>query len=137
MCGRRMRAPGGGQANAVLVGGGLVVFVAARAFGQGAVIWVFISEIFPNRSRGRGQSLGSLTHWVFAAIVTYGFPVVAGIGAGVAFLIFAILMVGQFIWVLRVMPETKGVPLEEMEKELGLIGSDAGDLAPSSGAAGH
>ena len=57
---------------------GLMVFIAAHAFGQGAVIWVFISEIFPNRIRGRGQSLGSLTHWVFAAITSFAFPPIVG-----------------------------------------------------------
>ncbi len=67
--------------SSVLVLGGLVVFIAAHAFGQGSVIWVFISEIFPNRIRGRGQSLGSLTHWVFAAVVSAIFPAIA-VGAG-------------------------------------------------------
>lgn len=105
-----------------LVLGGLMVFIAAHAFGQGAVIWVFISEIFPNRIRGRGQSLGSLTHWVFAWLTSTLFPpVIALLGGGVAFGIFAVCMVAQLIWVLKVMPETKGVPLEEMEHRLGLV----------------
>ena len=100
---------------------GLAVFIAAHAFGQGSVIWVFISEIFPNRIRGRGQSLGSLTHWVFAAITSWAFPPIVGaLGGGVAFSIFFVCMVGQLLWVLKVMPETKGVPLEEMERRLGL-----------------
>jgi MFS transporter, SP family, xylose:H+ symportor len=107
--------------SSVLVLVGLLVFIAAHAFGQGAVIWVFISEIFPNRIRGRGQSLGSLTHWVFAAITSWAFPpVIAALGGGWAFSIFFVCMVGQLIWVLKVMPETKGVPLEEMEEQLGL-----------------
>jgi MFS transporter, SP family, xylose:H+ symportor len=107
--------------SAVLVLVGLMVFIAAHAFGQGSVIWVFISEIFPNRIRGRGQSLGSLTHWVFAAITSFAFPPIIGaFGAGVAFSIFFVAMIGQLVWVLRVMPETKGVPLEEMEAKLGL-----------------
>jgi sugar porter (SP) family MFS transporter len=111
--------------SSVLVLGGLVVFIAAHAFGQGSVIWVFISEIFPNRIRGRGQSLGSLTHWVFAALTSYAFPPIVGaLGGGVGFSIFAIFMVGQLIWVLKVMPETKGVPLEEMEYQLGLVHDD-------------
>jgi MFS transporter, SP family, xylose:H+ symportor len=111
--------------SAVLVLAGLLVFIAAHAFGQGSVIWVFISEIFPNRIRGRGQSLGSLTHWVFAALTSYAFPpIVAALGGGVGFSIFAIFMVGQLIWVLKVMPETKGVPLEEMEYQLGLVHDD-------------
>ncbi len=107
--------------SSVLVLAGLLVFIAAHAFGQGAVIWVFISEIFPNRIRGRGQSLGSLTHWVFAAITSWAFPpVIAALGGGWAFSIFFVCMIGQLIWVLKVMPETKGVPLEEMEEQLGL-----------------
>ena len=72
--------------SSILVLGGLVVFIAAHAFGQGSVIWVFISEIFPNRIRGRGQSLGSLTHWVFAAVVSAIFPAIAAaLGGGMAF----------------------------------------------------
>lgn len=107
--------------SSVLVLLGLMVFIAAHAFGQGSVIWVFISEIFPNRIRGRGQSLGSLTHWVFAAITSFAFPPIIGaLGGGVAFLIFFVAMIGQLIWVLKVMPETKGVPLEEMEAKLGV-----------------
>jgi sugar porter (SP) family MFS transporter len=105
---------------------GLLVFIAAHAFGQGAVIWVFISEIFPNRIRGRGQSLGSLTHWVFAAITSWAFPpVIAALGGGWAFSIFFVCMIGQLVWVLKVMPETKGVPLEEMEEKLGLVHNPA------------
>ena len=112
--------------SSVLVLVGLAVFIAAHAFGQGSVIWVFISEIFPNRIRGRGQSLGSLTHWVFAAITSWAFPPIVGaLGGGVAFSIFFVCMVGQLLWVLKVMPETKGVPLEEMERRLGLAGDRA------------
>ena len=100
---------------------GLLVFIAAHAFGQGSVIWVFISEIFPTRVRGLGQSLGSLTHWVFAAITTYAFPPIIGVwGGGWAFSIFLVCMFGQLVWVLTKMPETKGIPLEEMEDKLGL-----------------
>jgi SP family xylose:H+ symportor-like MFS transporter len=119
--------------SAGLVLAGLLVFIAAHAFGQGSVIWVFISEIFPNRIRGRGQSLGSLTHWVFAALTSYAFPPLVGaLGGGVGFSIFAIFMVGQLVWVLKVMPETKGVPLEEMEYELGLVhDSPAGGHGPA------
>ena len=99
----------------------LMVFIASHAFGQGSVIWVFISEIFPNPIRGRGQSFGSLTHWVFAWIASTFFPgVIGAFGGGIAFGIFALFMLGQLIWVLKVMPETKGVPLEEMEERLGL-----------------
>ena len=113
----------------VLVLGGLSVFIAAHAFGQGSVIWVFISEIFPNRIRGRGQSLGSLTHWVFAAVVSAAFPAIAGaLGGGMAFSLFFLFMVAQLVWVLRVMPETRGVPLEEMERRLG-VELGAGDVS--------
>ncbi len=107
--------------SSVLVLVGLLFFIAAHAFGQGSVIWVFISEIFPNKVRGLGQSFGSLTHWVFAAITTFAFPTVIGNwGGGFAFLIFFVCMCGQLFWVLKMMPETKGVPLEEMESKLGL-----------------
>ena len=107
--------------SSLLVLVGLLFFIAAHAFGQGSVIWVFISEIFPNKVRGTGQSFGSLTHWVFAAVTTYAFPTIIGkLGGGFAFLIFFVCMCGQLFWVLKMMPETKGVPLEEMESKLGL-----------------
>ncbi|MFT4295047.1 MAG: sugar porter family MFS transporter [Micropruina sp.] len=123
--------------SSVLVLVGLLVFIAAHAFGQGSVIWVFISEIFPNRIRGRGQSFGSLTHWVFAWLTSTFFPpVIGGLGGGVAFAVFAIFMLGQLIWVLRVMPETKGVPLEEMEAKLGLT-HDPNDSGDPLAAKGH
>ncbi len=119
--------------SSVLVLAGLMVFIAAHAFGQGSVIWVFISEIFPNRIRGRGQSLGSLTHWVFAAITSFAFPPIIGaFGGGVAFSIFFIAMIGQLGWVLKVMPETKGVPLEEVEARLGLM-NEPGDPFAATG----
>jgi len=123
--------------SSILVLGGLVVFIAAHAFGQGSVIWVFISEIFPNRIRGRGQSLGSLTHWVFAAVVSTIFPAIAGaLGGGMAFSLFFLCMVGQLIWVLKVMPETRGVPLEEMERALGIELSEE-DVTGSQGPRAH
>ena len=123
--------------SSVLVLVGLLVFIAAHAFGQGSVIWVFISEIFPNRIRGRGQSLGSLTHWVFAWLTSTFFPpVITALGGGTAFAIFFVFMVGQLIWVLRVMPETKGVPLEEMEAKLGLT-HDPADSGDPLAARGH
>jgi SP family xylose:H+ symportor-like MFS transporter len=95
-------------------------FIAAHAFGQGAVIWVFISEIFPNRVRARGQALGSFTHWFMAALISWTFPVIAGASGGHAFAFYAAMMVLQLLWVLKVMPETKGVPLEEIQKRLGI-----------------
>lgn len=104
-----------------LVLASLLLFIAAHAFGQGSVIWVFISEIFPNRVRARGQALGSFTHWFAAAIITWTFPWIAGgLGPGMAFAVFFVCMIGQLVWVLKSMPETKGVPLEEMEEQLSL-----------------
>ena len=124
--------------SSVLVLIGLVVFIAAHAFGQGSVIWVFISEIFPNSIRGRGQSFGSLTHWVFAAVVSYAFPgIAAALGGGMAFTLFFVCMVGQLIWVLRVMPETRGVPLEEMEAALGIELSEDDVSSSGSGPRPH
>ncbi|MDK8318491.1 sugar porter family MFS transporter [Actinobaculum massiliense] len=100
---------------------GLLAFIAAHAFGQGPVIWVFISEIFPNRVRGRGQSFGSTTHWAFAALTSFAFPsMLSMFGGGVSFLFFFLCMCGQLFWVLKIMPETKGIPLEEMASTLGL-----------------
>ncbi len=96
----------------------LIVFIASHAFGQGAVIWVFISEIFPNRIRARGQALGSFTHWFMAALISLTFPMIADISGGHAFAFYMLCMIGQLLWVLLVMPETKGVPLEEIQKKL-------------------
>jgi len=96
-------------------------FIAAHAVGQGAVIWVFISEIFPNRQRAEGQALGSFTHWMFAALLTTFFPkMVAAFAPGWVFLFFCAMMVLQLIWVKTMVPETKGVPLEQMQKRLGM-----------------
>jgi MFS transporter, SP family, xylose:H+ symportor len=98
----------------------LLVFIASHAFGQGAVIWVFISEIFPNRVRARGQALGSFTHWFMAAAISWTFPIIAARSGGHTFAFYCAMTVLQLLWVLRVMPETKGVPLEEIQKELGI-----------------
>jgi len=98
----------------------LLVFIASHAFGQGAVIWVFLSEIFPNRIRARGQALGSFTHWFMAAAISWTFPMFAEASGGYTFAFYAVMMVLQLIWVLRVMPETKGVPLEDIQKRLGI-----------------
>jgi SP family arabinose:H+ symporter-like MFS transporter len=96
-------------------------FIAAHAVGQGAVIWVFISEIFPNRHRAEGQTLGSSTHWIFAALLTTFFPkIVSAFPPGYVFAFFAGMMVLQLIWVKFMVPETKGVPLEEMQRKLGI-----------------
>ena len=98
----------------------LIVFIAAHGFGQGAVIWVFISEIFPNKVRARGQALGSFTHWFMAALISWTFPVFAEISGGFIFTFYAFCMVLQLLWVLFKMPETKGIPLEELQKKLNL-----------------
>lgn len=97
----------------------LFMFIASHAIGQGTVIWVFISEIFPNHIRGFGQSFGSSVHWVLAAVVPSLVPVLfATIGPGVVFMFFAIMMVFQLLFVAFMMPETKGVSLEELSKKL-------------------
>ncbi len=99
----------------------IFAFIAAHAVGQGAVIWVFIAEIFPNQYRAAGQSLGSFTHWIFAALLTTFFPkMVSAFPAGYVFLFFCLMMVAQLIWVHLMVPETKGVPLEEIERRLGV-----------------
>jgi sugar porter (SP) family MFS transporter len=99
----------------------IFAFIAAHAVGQGTVIWVFISEIFPNRHRAEGQALGSFTHWIFAALLTTFFPgMVTAFAPGVVFLFFCGMMALQLLWVITMVPETKGVPLEEIQKKLGL-----------------
>jgi MFS transporter, SP family, arabinose:H+ symporter len=99
----------------------IFAFIAAHAVGQGAVIWVFISEIFPNRHRAQGQTLGSSTHWVFAALLTSFFPKMVTVFApGYVFLFFCGMMILELIWVKTMVPETKGVPLELMQKKLGV-----------------
>jgi SP family arabinose:H+ symporter-like MFS transporter len=98
----------------------IFAFIASHAVGQGAVIWVFISEIFPNRVRARGQALGSFTHWVMAAAISWTFPMIAAAAGWMAFGFYALCMVGQLIWVLMVMPETKGISLERIQEELGI-----------------
>jgi len=99
----------------------IFAFIAAHAIGQGAVIWVFISEIFPNRHRAEGQALGSFTHWIFAALLTTFFPrMVSSFPPGYVFSFFAGMMVLQLIWVKTMVPETKNVPLEQIQRQLGI-----------------
>jgi SP family arabinose:H+ symporter-like MFS transporter len=99
----------------------IFAFIAAHAIGQGTVIWVLISEIFPNRHRAEGQALGSFTHWIFAALLTTFFPkMVTAFAPGYVFLFFCGMMVLQLVWVKLMVPETKGVPLEEMQRKLGI-----------------
>jgi sugar porter (SP) family MFS transporter len=99
----------------------IFAFVASHSIGQGAVIWVFISEIFPNRHRAEGQSVGCGTHWIFAALLTTFFPkVVSAFPIGYVFSFFAGRMVLQLIWVMTMVPETKGASLEQIQREMGI-----------------
>ncbi len=116
------------QASDLAGSGGTVVmlcifaFIAAHAIGQGAVIWVFISEIFPNRTRAAGQALGCFTHWIFAALLTAVFPwMISAFAPGYVFLLFCGMMVLQLLWVKLMVPETKGVPLEQIQNQLGMV----------------
>lgn len=97
----------------------LFLFIASHAIGQGTVVWVYISEVFPDQLRASGQSFGTSTHWVLAAIIPSMVPLMfAKIGAGVVFSFFAFMMVLQLLFVIFIMVETKGIPLEELEKKL-------------------
>ena len=93
---------------------GLLGFIAAFAMSQGAVIWVFISEVFPSAVRGKGQALGSTTHWVMAAAITWAFPVFAASVGGWVFAFFGAMMLLQLVWTWKFMPETNGIALEDM-----------------------
>ena len=109
----------GAAKGSMMVPGLLFAFIAAHAIGQGAVIWVFISEIFPNQIRSWGNSLGSSTHWVFAALIAGNFPWFASkFGQATSFAIFAFMMLFQLLFVWKMMPETKGVSLEDLEKKM-------------------
>jgi len=104
-----------------IVPGCIFAFIAAHAIGQGAVIWVLISEIFPDKFRAKGQSLGSFTHWIFAALLTTFFPkMVTAFPPGYVFLFFCFMMVLQLVWVKLMVPETKGRSLEEIQHDLGI-----------------
>ena len=97
----------------------LFVFIASHAIGQGAVIWVFISEIYPNHLRSAGQSFGTSTHWILAAIIPSLVPVLfTSIGAGAVFAVFAFMMVLQLAFVYFLMPETKGISLEQLSQQI-------------------
>jgi len=101
-----------------LVLASLIGYIAFFAFSQGAVIWVYLSEIFPNRVRARGQALGSFTHWFWAAVVSWTFPMIAEVSGSLAFAFFAVMMLLQFVLVLLFLPETRGVSLEEIQRTL-------------------
>ena len=96
----------------------LIGFIAFFAFSQGAVIWVYLSEVFPNRVRAKGQSLGSFSHWIMNALISWTFPLMAATSGGYPFAFFSAMMVVQFFVVLAFYPETKGISLEEMQKKL-------------------
>ncbi len=98
----------------------LVGYIAFFAFSQGAVIWVYIGEVFPNRVRAKGQSLGSFSHWMMNGIITLIFPEMAARSGGYPFVFFAAMMVAQFVVVLLFYPETKGLSLEQLQKRLGI-----------------
>ncbi len=97
----------------------LMAYIGFFAISQGAVIWVYIAEVFPNRVRAKGQSLGSSSHWIANAIISLSFPVLAARFGGGPFALFACMMVLQFIVVLAIYPETKGVTLEQLQQKLG------------------
>ena len=102
----------------------LIGFIAFFAFSQGAVIWVFISEIFPNSVRSQGGSLGSFTHWIMAAIISWTFPVIvegSPNGGFYSFVFYSFMMFLSLIFIWRVMPETKGRTLEQIQKDLGIL----------------
>jgi SP family arabinose:H+ symporter-like MFS transporter len=98
----------------------LVAYIAFFAISQGAVIWVYIGEVFPNRVRAKGQALGSSAHWVMNALIAYTFPQVAKSSGGAPFLLFGVMMAVQFVVVLLFYPETKGVSLEQLQHKLGI-----------------
>lgn len=98
----------------------LIGYIACFAFSQGAVIWVFISEVFPTQVRAKGQSLGTFTHWAMNALISWTFPIIAAHSRGAPFVFFAAMMLVQLVVVLAVYPETKGVTLEQMEQKLGI-----------------
>jgi sugar porter (SP) family MFS transporter len=105
----------------------LLLFIASHAIGQGAVIWVFISEIFPNKARALGQSFGASVHWIFAGLITLFTPVFLDAENGILkddpwmiFTFFGGMMILQLLWVLTKFPETKGVSLEEIQRQLGI-----------------
>jgi MFS transporter, SP family, arabinose:H+ symporter len=98
----------------------LVGYIAFFSFSQGAVIWVYIGEVFPNRVRAKGQSLGSSSHWIMNGIISLVFPVMAAKSGGYPFVFFSVMMVVQFVVVLLFYPETKGHSLEELQKQMGI-----------------
>jgi hypothetical protein len=97
-----------------------MLYIASFAMSQGAVLWVYISEVFPNRVRSKGQSLGSSSHWITNAIISLVFPVMARSSGAYPFLFFAAMMVVDFVLVWFYYPETSGISLEEMQHKFGI-----------------
>ncbi len=111
---------GGANSNVIIY---LIGFIAFFAFSQGAVIWVFISEIFPNSVRSQGGSLGSFTHWIMAAIISWTFPVIvegSAKGGFYSFVFYSVMMLLHLFFVWKFLPETKGKSLEKIQEELGI-----------------
>jgi sugar porter (SP) family MFS transporter len=98
----------------------LMAYIAFFAISQGAVVWVYISEVFPNRVRSKGQALGSSSHWVTNAIISLIFPIMAGSSGAYPFIFFAVMMVIDFFLILKYYPETKGISLEQMQHKFGI-----------------
>jgi SP family arabinose:H+ symporter-like MFS transporter len=96
----------------------LIAYIVFFAISQGAVIWVYIAEVFPTRVRSKGQALGSGSHWVMNALIALIFPMLAKSSGGIPFAFFAVMMVVQFIVVLLFYPETKGLTLEQLQLDL-------------------
>jgi MFS family permease len=96
----------------------LIGFIAFFAFSQGSVIWVYLSEVFPNLVRAKGQSLGSFTHWIMNAIIAFTFPAVAHLSRPAPFVLFAVMTVVQFFVVWLLFPETAGITLEDMQQKM-------------------
>ena len=108
------------QPNAVIAVSGILGFIAFFAISSGAVIWVYISEVFPNVVRAKGQALGCFTHWFMCTVISWAFPVVAEKAGTWAFGFFAFMMLVQLLWAIFFMPETKGGTIEDIEKRLGI-----------------
>jgi MFS family permease len=105
--------------NAAIAVTGILGFIAFFAISSGAVIWVYISEVFPNAVRAKGQALGCFTHWFMCTLISWAFPVVAERAGTWAFAFFAFMMAVQLVWAVFFMPETKGGTIEDIEERLG------------------
>jgi hypothetical protein len=106
--------------NAAIAVSGILGFIAFFGISSGAVIWVYISEVFPNAVRAKGQALGCFTHWFMCTLISWAFPVVAESAGTWAFAFFALMMAVQLVWAVFFMPETKGGTIEDIEERLGV-----------------